>query len=479
MAACCLRSKPLIAGCRNWKNPKGYEQLQWNKYWIPEDCIGVKEKEQSRTELPATGAVLRRRNRKRGYYSSYGSSYGSYGSYGHGRNKEKKVAIGVAAAVVVAILIIVVLGLVLGGKKPDENEMAEAVSEDLVSVDLIFPTVSVDEAVSEDIAEPVTHPDDDFRCKPLTPFYEGYKVYSDDTTATITSDKVISEYAVLIDLSDGHVVARKNADTVIYPASMTKVMTVLVAAENITDLDAEYAVSQETMNYVFTNDCSAVNYEVGEVATARELFYGTILPSGADAALTLADAACGSKDAFVDAMNDKAKELGIANTAHFENPVGIFSEDNKCTVIDMAMIMKAALENEMCFKALSAHKYKTAETEEHPDGINISNRFLRRIEDLETPGEVVAAKTGFVNQSRNCAVSYFEAYDGKEYICVTGKSTSAWQAIYDHVEIYNRYCACEKTEETVSEDTAASENKAVSDDQAVSENRITDKPALQ
>lgn len=405
--------------------------------------------------------VLRRRNRKRGYHSSYSGSYGSMYSSSYGRrNKEKKVAIGVAAIVVVLILLIVVLGLVLGSKNSEEPETAEAVSEDIISVDLVFPTVSVDEAVSEDIAEPVTHPDDDFRCTPLTPFYAGYKVYSDDSTAAITSDKVISEYAVLIDLSDGHVVARKNADTVIYPASMTKVMTVLVAAENITDLDAEYAVSQETMNYVFTNDCSAVNYEVGEVVTARELFYGTILPSGADAALTLADAACGSKDAFVDAMNDKAAELGLAGTAHFENPVGIFSEDNKCTVIDMAMIMKAALENEMCFKALSAHKYRTAETEEHPDGISISNRFLRRIEDLETPGEVVAAKTGFVNQSRNCAVSYFEAYDGKEYICVTGKSSSAWQAIYDHVEIYNRYCACEKPEESVSADEAVSENVA-------------------
>ncbi len=105
----------------------------------------------------------------------------------------------------------------------------------------------------------------------------------------------------------------------------------------------------------------------------------------------------------------------------------------------MAIIMKAAIENEFCREVLSAHKYTTGATEQHPDGIEISNWFLRKIEDKDTGGEVVCAKTGYIDQSKNCAVSYEMSADGTPYICVTAGSTSGWRCIYDHVEIYNRY----------------------------------------
>ena len=82
----------------------------------------------------------------------------------------------------------------------------------------------------------------------------------------------------------------------------------------------------------------------------------------------------------------------------------------------------------------------TSATPEHPDGIEISNWFLRRIEDRYMPGVVVAAKTGFIKESGNCAVSYFESDDGGQYICVTADSTSSWRAIYDHAVIYNLFC---------------------------------------
>ena len=138
-------------------------------------------------------------------------------------------------------------------------------------------------------------------------------------------------------------------------------------------------------------------------------------------------------------MNEKLEALGLSDTAHFTNCVGLYDTNHYCTLYDMTVIMKAAIQNELCREVLAAKCYTTAPTTEHPEGLTISNWFLRRIEDKETGGEVLGAKTGYVTESGSCAVSYSIANDGTPYICATAGSTSSWRCIYDHVEIYNRY----------------------------------------
>ena len=271
------------------------------------------------------------------------------------------------------------------------------------------------------------------------PFFEGYEVYKDGDTKGIYSEEIISNYAILIDLKTGHVVAERNGFSKMYPASMTKVLTLLVAAEHLDDLSATFTMTQDIADFVYTNDCSQVGYAVGETMTMKELLYGLIMPSGGDAALALARCVAGSTDAFVEMMNDKVAELGLQDVAHFTNPIGIFDEENYCTPAAMAMIMKAALENPVCREVLGQHIYVTAPTEEHPDGITLSNLFLRRIEDKETGGEVLGAKTGYVNESGNCAVSYSIQNSDNRYICVTGASKGAWRCIYDHCDIYTGF----------------------------------------
>ncbi len=265
--------------------------------------------------------------------------------------------------------------------------------------------------------------------------------------ATQTSDTVHlddtfpSTYAVVIDLEQGSILAEKSSDAIISPASMTKIMTLLVAAEHITDLDDTFTMTIDITDYCYVNDCSVVGLEIGETVSVRELLYGTILPSGADAALGLATYVAGSHEAFVDMMNEKLEELGLSDTAHFTNCVGLYDEDHFCTVYDMAMILKAAMENELCQEVLNARTYETAPTPEHPDGQVLSNWFLRRIEDKDTGDiEVIGAKTGYVMQSGNCAASCGRDADGNLYICVTGNAHSAWRAIYDHVDLYKTYC---------------------------------------
>lgn len=270
-------------------------------------------------------------------------------------------------------------------------------------------------------------------------FAAGYQPEATDATAVIGGEDVLSNHALLVDLDNNTIIAQKGAYDRISPASMTKILTVLVAAEHIDDLEDSFTVTREITDYSYGNDCSAAGFEDGETVTVKDLLYGTILPSGADAAAGLAYYVSGSLEDFVALMNEKLTELGLSDSAHFTNCVGLYDENHYCTSYDMAVMLKAAVENDLCREVLSAHIYTTSSTEQHPEGLELSNWFLRRIEDKETNGEVVCAKTGYVLQSGNCAASYEVSASGKHYICVTADTYSSWRCIYDHVAIYQKY----------------------------------------
>lgn len=253
-------------------------------------------------------------------------------------------------------------------------------------------------------------------------------------------DEILSEYAIFIDRDSQEVLAEKGGFTVINPASMTKILTVLVAAEHIKEeeLDDTIIMTPEITDYGYIHKCSAAGFVKGEEVSVRDLFYGTILPSGADAAVGLAVYVAGDQDSFVELMNEKLKELGLSDTAHFTNCVGVYDEDHYCSAYDMAMILEAALDNELCREILSTRIYAIPEKEEHPDGLEMSNWFLRRIEDKEYGGKVLGGKTGYVEQSGSCAASFGENA-GNNYICVTVKAGSPFQCVNDHALLYNEY----------------------------------------
>ena len=256
-------------------------------------------------------------------------------------------------------------------------------------------------------------------------------------------EEVESSYALLVNVDNGTVVAGRDYDTQMNPASMTKILTLLVAVENIDlsrlDTDTE-EITQEIANYVWQNQMSQVGWQIGDTPTIRSLLYGTILPSGADAAQALAIYTAGSEEAFVELMNKKLADLGISDTAHFTNVVGAYDEDHYCTALDMATILRAAIDNELCREVLSCHYYEVPPSGgEDSQAIGISNWFLRRIEDKDTHGEVVCAKTGYTGEAGFCCASYQEADDGGRYICVTAYGAGIWPCIYDHVEIFTAF----------------------------------------
>lgn len=256
-------------------------------------------------------------------------------------------------------------------------------------------------------------------------------------------DYVDSQYAILVNTDTGEILAERNAFDRIVPASMTKVMTLLVAVEQMQNpeenLKDKVTITQEICDESYRSGSSFVGYGVDDEATVEDLLYGAILPSGADAAMALAEYTSGSQEAFAELMNQKAEELGISDTTHFTNCVGLYDEDHYSTVYDMSVIMRAAIDNELCRKVLSQHTWTTQGTKANPDGIQISNWFLRRIEDHDTNGTVVCGKTGFVNESGNCAVSYQEGNSGIGYIACTALTYNQWRSIYDHIALYKTY----------------------------------------
>ena len=276
-----------------------------------------------------------------------------------------------------------------------------------------------------------------------------WTIHTTENTAQVSAD-FPSQYVLLLDLETGEVLAQRDRTARINPASMTKILTLLVSAEHVTKGALEmghFTMTRAVADYTYSNNCSVVGYEVDELIPVKELFYGCILCSGADACMGLAQTIFGSHEAIVEAMNAKLEELGLSETSHFTNCVGLYDPNHYTTVEDMAIIMKAALENEFCREVMSTITYQSVPTAHHPEGQVLSNLFSRRIQYQDTGAVTVScAKTGYVEESGFCAASYGENTEGRGFICVTGKSTGTQQSIKDHAALYKAYCPGEITE---------------------------------
>lgn len=268
-----------------------------------------------------------------------------------------------------------------------------------------------------------------------------FRFVSDTDTKDMSSEEFTSEYGYVVCLDTGKVLASKSGFEKMFPASMTKIMTVLTARIYISDehLDDVVKLSYNAKAYDLKYGCSSAGYEEGETLTVRDLFYGTILPSGAEAAYMLAEYTAGTHEDFVDLMNETVKDLGLQDTTHFANCVGVYDDNNYSNCNDIAVILAAAMQDEFLAEVLGTRRYTSSGSEFHTQGVELSNWFLRRIEDKDTGGYVCGAKTGFVNQSGCCGASMMKGDDGKTYICVSGKAWSSWRCIYDHVAAYNIY----------------------------------------
>lgn len=248
-----------------------------------------------------------------------------------------------------------------------------------------------------------------------------------------------SENGIFIDVKNHTVIAAKNASTRAFPASTTKIMTLLVAVENITDYEQTFKMTYLITNPLHAEGATVAGYISGEVLTVDDLLYGTVLPSGGDAAIGLAEMICGSEEEFVAIMNKKAKELGLKNT-NFENCTGLYSKNHYTTAEDMAVILRAAIKNEKCREVLSTYQYTSSKTRQHPQGIPMQSTLFKHIKGDETEGiNIMGGKTGYVGQSGYCIATFGTDDSGNDFVCVTLDAESKWPAFYDHINIYSQY----------------------------------------
>lgn len=133
-------------------------------------------------------------------------------------------------------------------------------------------------------------------------------IYAVDNSASVD---ISGEYGIVIDQDNGQILYDKKAKEKMYPASITKILTCIVALEMVDDLDKQVTITDSDVETVWETGASAANFTPGEVVTYRDVFMGAMLPSGADACRALANNTCGSQEKFVDKMNALVKKLGL------------------------------------------------------------------------------------------------------------------------------------------------------------------------
>ncbi|HNZ98305.1 serine hydrolase [Ruminococcus sp.] len=261
---------------------------------------------------------------------------------------------------------------------------------------------------------------------------------------TDKSQKFKKEYdaknAILINVDDNEVVAYRDEHVQLYPASLTKIMTLVIAVENIKDLSATVPITYEMVAPYIALDASRAGFEPDETPTLKDVLYGMILCSGADASLAAAEYVSGSEEAFVKLMNEKCDEIGLKHT-HFTNVAGLHDKNNYSTAEDIAILLEYAIGNDICREILSAVEYKVPPTEQNADGLVFESTLFSRMYGDEMPGvKVLGGKTGFTDEAGNCIATFAEV-NGKKYILVLCGGTTNWNNVYNTLSAYSEYCA--------------------------------------
>ena len=270
---------------------------------------------------------------------------------------------------------------------------------------------------------------------------------TDSNTKTVF-DEIDAYYAVLIDLQSGKIVAQKNADVAFSPASMTKVMTLIVACEYFTndDLGRQLPLSYDVVEHVTSGNYFGTELSlpqesggitcIGDTYTIQDLLYGIGVSSAADCTYMIVKEVAGTEEAFVNMMNAKASVLGLTDT-HFDNAVGFDSTTNVTTARDMAQIMAYAMQCDLIADILkprtgnytiTAHWENNGVIETY--NVNLKPSYKSRLDKYPSFSlakvNLEACKTGYTNESF-IVTSAVSKTTGARYILVLGDKNNGTQ----------------------------------------------------
>lgn len=258
--------------------------------------------------------------------------------------------------------------------------------------------------------------------------------YPDDPTR---EPDLVANAAIVMDAVSGQVLYEKNSQEKKYPASITKILTVLIALEHNVDFNATVTMSENAI-WGVERDSTLIGLDVGEQVTVKDLVYATMVKSANECAYALAEYVAGDIESFAKLMNERAAEIGCKNT-HFITPNGLHDEDHYTTAYDMALITKEALKNETFREIAGTLNYTVPAT-----NLTDETRPLWNGNKMINPAEPYyyeyceGGKTGYTMKANNTLIT-FAKKDGLELICVIMDCDGAKYAYSDTKALYN-YC---------------------------------------
>lgn len=238
-----------------------------------------------------------------------------------------------------------------------------------------------------------------------------------------------SSKAIIYNLNDDKVLYEKASNEKTKIASLTKIMTCLVALDKITNIDDEVTVEYQDLKNL--KGYAVAGFRVGSKVTYKDLLYALMLPSAADAANILSRSIAGSVDEFVKLMNDKANSLGLKNT-HFSNPIGM-DEDNYSTAADMAIILKEAIKNNTFKELYNTNSYTTS------NNIKLTKTTDKMAQNYNLDiSNLTGSKTGFTDEAGYCLAST-ATYNDVNFLAITLNSEELPNHIKDTLTLYNYF----------------------------------------
>lgn len=248
--------------------------------------------------------------------------------------------------------------------------------------------------------------------------------------------KIGAEGAVLMEVNTGTILYSKNKDEKLYPASITKMLTALIAVDEC-DMDEMVTFSDAAIHSINWKEDANMGINVGNSITMEQCLYGLLVGSANEVAYAIAEHISGDGNiaGFADLMNKKAAELGCKNS-HFITPNGIHDDDHYTSPYDMALIAKAFYSNELLTKMASTTSYKVPQTETQPRDDMVVWAKSKLHPGKEYAYEyLVGTKTGFTTQARQTLVSCAE-HNGLKLVCVIMMEESPYQ-FTDTIELFD------------------------------------------
>ena len=228
-------------------------------------------------------------------------------------------------------------------------------------------------------------------------------------TTNVKAFEINSKNAILINLNEDTILYEKNSEEKTKIASLTKIMTAIIVLDNIDNLDKKVTLSYFDFTGLAESHAAVAGFKVGQTVSYRDLLYGLLLPSGADAAKAIARNMSGSEDTFVKLMNRKAKELKMNNT-HFVNNTGLDEDNEYSTVKDISIMFKYALKNEDFTKIIKSSSYTTSDQK-----LTFKSTVKSKSKDMTY---LLGGKTGTTYDAGLCLAS-IATYNNVNYMLIT------------------------------------------------------------